>query len=247
MSKTNIKWVMIATGAVVTGLALTPASSTYLDLTKSSQIMHFGRAAEASFTPAGADPKLAAVIDQYRVKPGKFAFTPASTRIEGAPISVTVAVRSTPSVAAPAQRLARPIATVAPEQQPGSIQMMPMAYQLGSSVGWRSFSTPGKVKPFDVAARVRSGSEPKLGVDYAAPKRLTTKMQLESEAFGDTATRAQYRDRSIGVDLEGSYRLTRKLNLTAGVKYKAERDRLDRAPDAVRDNQAVYIGTRFKF
>jgi hypothetical protein len=50
------------------------------------------------------------------------------------------------------------------------------------------------------------------------------------------------------VDLEGSYRLTRNLDVTAGVRYSQDRNRLTTlAEPAKQDNQAVYIGTQFRF
>jgi hypothetical protein len=55
------------------------------------------------------------------------------------------------------------------------------------------------------------------------------------------------RDRSYGLDVGGSYRLTRNLDLTAGVRYRSDRERLLRAKDERRDSQAVYVGTAFRF
>ena len=47
---------------------------------------------------------------------------------------------------------------------------------------------------------------------------------------------------------EGSYRLTRNFDVTAGVRYTQERDRLAPVVDtAKQDSQAVYIGTQFHF
>ena len=50
------------------------------------------------------------------------------------------------------------------------------------------------------------------------------------------------------VDLEGSYRLTRNLDVTAGVRYSQDRSRLTTLVEpAKQDSQAVYIGTQFRF
>jgi len=51
---------------------------------------------------------------------------------------------------------------------------------------------------------------------------------------------------SYSVDLGGAYSLTRNLDVTAGVRYRSDRDRLTQA-DARRDSQAVYVGTAFRF
>jgi opacity protein-like surface antigen len=50
------------------------------------------------------------------------------------------------------------------------------------------------------------------------------------------------------VDVGGSYRLTRNLNVTAGVRYsQQDRERLHPLTDGKQDNQAVYVGTQFRF
>ena len=50
-----------------------------------------------------------------------------------------------------------------------------------------------------------------------------------------------------GVRVGGSYRLTHNLDLTGGVRYKIQHDRLEPLTDQRRDSQAVYIGTAFRF
>jgi hypothetical protein len=49
------------------------------------------------------------------------------------------------------------------------------------------------------------------------------------------------------VDLGGAYRVTRNLDVTAGVRLSQDRDRLAPLTDSVQDSQAVYVGTQFRF
>ena len=49
------------------------------------------------------------------------------------------------------------------------------------------------------------------------------------------------------VDLGGAYSLTRNFDVTAGVRYSQERDRLRPLTDGKKDSQAVYVGTQFRF
>ena len=52
----------------------------------------------------------------------------------------------------------------------------------------------------------------------------------------------------MSLDVGGSFALTRNLDVTAGLRYRAERDRLQQAPDLDRrDSQALYVGTAFRF
>jgi len=48
-------------------------------------------------------------------------------------------------------------------------------------------------------------------------------------------------------DLGGAVRVTRNLNVTAGVRYSQERDRIAPLTDGEQDSQAVYLGTQFRF
>src|SRR3546814_13183774 len=48
------------------------------------------------------------------------------------------------------------------------------------------------------------------------------------------------------VDVVSSYRLTKNIDVTAGVRYRSE-DRVEPLTDSRRDSQAVYIGTAFRF
>ena len=52
---------------------------------------------------------------------------------------------------------------------------------------------------------------------------------------------------SYSVDLSSSYSLTRNLEVTAGVRYRSDRERIARVEDDRRDSQAAYIGTAFRF
>jgi hypothetical protein len=54
-------------------------------------------------------------------------------------------------------------------------------------------------------------------------------------------------DESYTVGVGGSYRIARNLDVTGGVRYKIQRDRLEPLADQRRDSQAVYVGTAFRF
>jgi hypothetical protein len=47
--------------------------------------------------------------------------------------------------------------------------------------------------------------------------------------------------------LSPSYQIARNLDVTGGVRYKIQRDRLEPLADQRRDSQAVYVGTAFRF
>ena len=63
----------------------------------------------------------------------------------------------------------------------------------------------------------------------------------------ETLARLDPVESSYSVDVGGSFRLARNLDVTGGVRYKIQNDRLEPLADQRRDSQAVYIGTAFRF
>jgi hypothetical protein len=85
-----------------------------------------------------------------------------------------------------------------------------------------------------------------LGLSYTV-KRWTTRVQLAAERPVGTAPRLVDSSESVALDVGGSYSLTRNFALTAGVRYKSEREKFESRSDTRRDSQAVYLGTAFRF
>ena len=56
-----------------------------------------------------------------------------------------------------------------------------------------------------------------------------------------------FADKQDTVDLGGAYSVTRNFDVTAGVRYSQQRDRLRPLNDGKQDSQAVYVGTQFRF
>jgi hypothetical protein len=192
-----------------------------------------------SFTPAVADPGLAAELARRGFQGNSFRFTPASTSSNKSG-AVRVAVRA--RGATPAQA----IRSIAEPSTTGVTAITPTAYNLGVSVGWRGFALSGDV------ARVRGGPVPggreaaEVGVSYSG-KRFTGRLEVGADRVDPSQPRVIARDEGYSVGVGGSYRLTRNLDLTAGARYKIQRDRLEPLADQRRDSQAVYVGTAFRF
>ena len=228
-------WGIAATAAV--GLFVSPAiyAATQKNIEKPS--VSVSRNGIGSFTPAAADPRLAAAFARANVVTAGYKFTPASAA--GRPSrAVTVAVR--------ARTTATPLSMDRPASAAPSLNIAPFAYNLGVAVGWRRFALSGDYAQSDLGSLQGGRSVADVGVSYTA-KKLTTRVQVAAERPVGTGARPINSNESVAVDFAGSYRLTRNLNLTAGLRYKSERDRLDPLPDNRRDSQAVYIGTAFKF
>ena len=97
----------------------------------------------SSFTPANADPKLAAALAGRGLSLHDFKFTPAPAK--GRPSQVRVAIRA--RTASPAQT------KLADASAPTAVALAPTTYNLGVAVGWRRFAVAGdvaKVKEADL-------------------------------------------------------------------------------------------------
>ncbi|MEI9927627.1 MAG: hypothetical protein WDN44_07885 [Sphingomonas sp.] len=188
------------------------------------------------FTPAAADPKLAAVLARSGLPDSDFRFTPSESRRSGSG-AVTVAVRARSTRSTPST----PLAVSAP-----TVSLAPIAYNLGVSVGWKRFAVAGDVARVELLTQPGSRERADVGLSYTG-KRVSGRVQAAADRplantpvlIGDNP--------SYSIDVGGSYSLTRRLAVTAGVRYKTERDRLPRLTDDRRDSQSVYVGTAFRF
>lgn len=185
-----------------------------------------------SFTPAAADPKLAALFARGGLDTSGFRFTPSETRIGR---SVTVAVR-----ARSGQQATR-VAAAAP-----TVGLAPIAYNLGVAVGWKRFAVTGDIAKVDFAGAPGSREAADLALSYSASK-FTGRVAASADRALPGEPRGIAAPESYALDVGGTYSLTRNLDLTAGMRLKSERERLTRLEDDRRDSQAVYVGTAFKF
>ena len=218
------------------GLVLTPAFAA-TSTRKRAPAVALSFDPVASFTPANADPKLAAALAGKGLALTDFKFTPAPAK--GRPSQVRVAIRS--QVAAPAPvRDANAAAAVA--------ALNPSTYNLGIAVGWRRFAVSGdvtKVKDADLALGGRESAI--VGVSYSLSNRLSTRVAVGAERATGNPVAALRRGDNVSLDAGASYALSRRIALTGGVRYNVERDRMSALQDDRRDSQAVYVGTAFKF
>lgn len=194
-----------------------------------------------SFTPAAADPRLVAVFARGGLDDSSFRFTPSDSR-RGGSRAVTVAVRArTTRTALTAERIG---AVTMPTQ---TVALAPIAYNLGVAVGWKRFALTSDVARVDLAGLPGSRESVDVGVSYTG-KKFSGRVKATSDRPLAGAPRLTEEAPAYALDVGGSYALTRNLEVTAGVRYKSERDRLERTKDDTRlDSQAVYVGTAFRF
>jgi hypothetical protein len=187
-----------------------------------------------SFTPPAADSRRGAALSRGGLSSSGFRFTPSAA--PGSRRAVTVALRARANTKAQAARTALASATNA----------APAAYNLGVAVGWKRFALTGDVARVDAGGLPGSHEAVDVGLSYSG-KSWSTRLQVAADRTPDDVPRLIAEPKSYSVDLGGSYALTRNLEVTGGVRYRRDRDRLEPIDDDRRDSQAVYIGTAFRF
>lgn len=203
----------------------------------------------AALTPASADPRLAAfVAERSRGIARLVRFTPAGAG-ERSSRSVTVAVRVDENSA---QAISvRSAIEAAMEQVAGEsgVRIAATRYNLGVSRGYQNFARAAAPAP---ARALSDASIPDLA-DFRPtpgakeePSRFAARIDSTEQAKPAEATPRISPEQTV--DLEGSYRLTRNLDVTAGLRYSQDRNRLTALTEPVKqDSQAVYVGTQFRF
>ena len=197
------------------------------------------------FEAAKVDPRLARSITVRALAKGKsFQFTPAATpsRLER---SVTVAVRldNAGQFSTRSPQALRDAAASA-----GGLRIAPTAYSLGAKRGYEGFAQKIGGAPEGARSEIPdlASFTPSPGAK-GAPSRFSPRIALDDKDQAGRSPRTFDAQDEARVDVGGSYRLTRNLNVTAGVRYEQERDRLKPITDGKQDSQAVYVGTQFKF
>lgn len=223
------------TALVALSLALAPAFAASLQ-PKAKKKPSAPTLAVGGFTPAVADPRLAALFANRGLSGGSFRFTPSAT--PNGSKAVKVAVRARAATTAAAMRGGSESAAVA--------GLTPTAYNLGVAVGWKQFALSGDVAKVDSGLLPGGREAAEVGLSYAG-KRFTGRLQVGAERSDGRQLRILPQESSYSVDLGGSYSIARNVDLTGGVRYRIEHDRLERLDDQRRDSQAVYIGTAFRF
>ena len=192
----------------------------------------------SSFTPANADPKLAAALAGRGLSLSDMKFTPAPAKGRPSQLRVAIRARATgPSTALTSNAFGSPTVSA----------LTPTSYNLGVAVGWRRFAVAGDIAKVTNANSALGGRESAvLGVSYSL-KSFTGRVAIGADRSDGTALPALRKGDNYSLDVGGAYSLSKRVALTGGVRYQVEKDRLSALNDERRDSQAVYVGTAVKF
>ena len=210
-----------------------------------------------NFAPGQVDPRLArALAARPQSKGPLFRFTPAglATRPDR---SVTVAVRVDTETAQSITVRGAAIEPVRTVASSGVLRIAPTAYNLGVSRGYQGFAPSGAGSGGQAFVLSKDSHKPEMpdlsayapGDEPRSPStaRLAPRISLDERERAGRAPRTLESMGEQTVDLGGSYRLTRNIDVTAGVRYSQDRDRMKPQSDGKSDSQAVFVGTQFRF
>lgn len=234
--RSNAAKTVAALGAAA--LLLTPAFASESNSKKRPPAVSLSFDPGMAFTPAAADPRLAAAFANGAPSLGDFKFTPAAAKSRPSQVRVAIRARATSphNMAASAAGSLSPVSALAP-----------VTYNLGVAVGWRRFAVSGDVARINPAGSPIDGRESAIvGVSYSLP-RFTGRVAVSSDRSDGHAAPPLRQPDNYALDVGGSYSLTGHLAVTGGVRYKVERERISTLSDQRVDSQAVYVGTAFKF
>lgn len=236
--KLAISGLLLGTAALVPSIAL--AFSSGFD---SHPVSIDARGGIGSFTPASVDPRLAERLKFSALRGDKmFRFTPASSDTTGTR-ALTIAVRVRPDSAKAIN--IRPDLASDSGQGAGSVQITPTAFSLGVAKGFQKFALPTSIRQQDEAM-------PDIGQlgrgTQARKSRFSPRIEMDDVQAPTTRAVRPFNDQgSYSLDVGGAYKVTRNLDVTAGIRLRSERDRLTGLTNEQFDSQAVYVGTEFRF
>lgn len=190
----------------------------------------------STFTPASADPRLAAMFAGRDLSSLDLKFTPAAPKGRPSQLRLAVSARGLPTPARPIEvAVASPASSLTPAQ-----------YDLGVAVGWKRFAVAGDVARSRSADPVIGSRDTAVvGVSYNL-KKFSGRVAVAGER-NDSRVAPLTRPDSVAVDLGASYNISRNIALNGGVRYKVERDQIPALADQRRDSKGVYVGTAFRF
>jgi hypothetical protein len=210
----------------------------------------------SSFTPAGVDSKLAAKFKRQSLADNsssavknRFPFTPAGTQ-QGVRHTITIAARTDSVLSSKAVSTRSMIAMMEPGLV-SPVNLNKSDFRLTAARGWKDFKLPdsGKLAVKAPVANISAaaGNFRLDGNEAARKSRFKTDVKLDTARQAAPSPRGNAAAGEYKFGLESSFSLSRRIDLTAGVTYNSERDRIAPRADDRKDSEAVYVGTKVRF
>lgn len=237
-------------------LAFSPALLPALAIHLSGGSNNSSKSWTENFTPAGVDSKLADKFkgqlidgDGTEAVKSRFPFTPVGAA-QNVQHTITIAARTDSLLSSKAISTRNMITSI----EPGLTQTVNLSksdFRLTAARGWKDFKLPGsgglavKTPVTNISA---AGGNYRLDGNEAVKKsRFKTDVKLDTARQAAPSPRGNAAAGDYKVGLESSFSLSRRIDLTAGVTYNTDRDRVAPRADDRKDSEAVYVGTKIRF
>lgn len=201
----------------------------------------------AMFTPAGGDSVLAQKLSAAQFAANaRFPFTPAGAS-EGHNRTITVAARVNSRLTSGAVSIRNVLATNEVGAGKG-VRLAAVDYRLSASRGWQDFALP-KAQARAARTPLSDLGKGSFRLDDATPKpsKFSTNIELGQSKEMAPPARGSAASGDYKLDVGGSFSISRKIDVTAGVRYASENDRVIPLADNRKDSEAVYVGTKIRF
>jgi hypothetical protein len=200
-----------------------------------------------SFTPASVDSKLARFVAERATGNARMLrFTPAGVAEHGNR-SLTVAVRVDED-SAHAIQVRSAIAEAHDQLSAGAVHIVSARYNLGVLRGYQSFAQPTVLSTKLSDAAIPDLSSFKPASPQPDTSRFASRIELAHQEKPGVTPRTREALGEQTLDVATSYRLTRNLDVSAGLRYSQDHDRIAPAAEPTpQDSQAFYVGTQFRF
>jgi hypothetical protein len=204
----------------------------------------------SSFTPAGVDARLAQKFEAQAqsFSNSRFPFTPAGIEVNRSR-TMTVAARADSSLTINAVSVRDILGRIEPGAAPLA-RLNPSNYSLSAARGWQGFTLPKtqRIAPPAPISDLAGRSSFRLDEKAKVPAgRFNTNVKLDEIREAAPSPRGNAASGEYKVDVGTSFSITRKLAVTAGVRYNSERDRVIPQTNTAQDSEAVYVGTKIRF
>jgi hypothetical protein len=195
------------------------------------------------FTPAGVDSRLAERMRSNAMRQTSFPFTPAGLNNRSSN-TLTVAARADVSDAVSVRKAIAQI-----EAGTGTtLRLNNSSYQLTAARGWQAFDLPTKVvEQPRLSDIVGKGSFRLEDSDKKKPSRFNTDVSVAAPKAVAPNPRGNAAAGDYDVNVGGSFRVAKGVDVTAGVRYSRENDVIVDPATAKADSEAVYVGTKIRF
>ena len=208
------------------------------------------------FTPSGVDSRIAQLhqerfSNQNAIKTNAlFRFTPAGLdKISNRTLTVAARTSETPK--------AVNIRNALTKDSPASAALSALQttkYSLKQDKGWKGFELTAlpKLPVTDTAGRLNRITTPTINYKLKSdkedkPSRFSTSMKIAKPSDATPSPLGNAAGEDYILNLGGSFSISKRIDLTAGVRYDRQNDIPLSSSDNREDSEAVYVGTKIRF